>query len=138
MVFTKYILCDDPVINVVEDGEVVGFQFKMQQPQYRGLFLSCVLDIKVIVDGEEFSGDQITFTISNGTFGFDNLMTHGFHRWNFGERGVITVKKPGGLAKGPHHMEAGIKIRSSQDNSIGGYGTGADGYTGGYRDFVIE
>jgi len=138
MRFAKYILDDGSVKNVVgENGEITGFQFTMQQPQYRGLFLSCVLDIKATVDGETFSGNQVTFTLSCGTFGFDKLETRVFERWNFGEHAVVTVKKPGGLAKGPHHIEAGIKMRSSQDNSVGGFFSD-DGYTAGKCDFVIE
>lgn len=137
MVFRKYLLSDAPIENVTENGEIIGFKLKMQEPDYRGLYLSCLIDIKVIVDGEEFSGDDITLTIASGTYSLSGLETQVFHRWNYIEEGTVFVRKPGGLAPGKHYIEAGIKTRSSQDNSVGGW-YGGDGYAGGYRDFVIE
>jgi len=136
MVFTKFALGEAPVENVVENGEVIGFRFNMREPDYRGMFLSCLMDIKVIVDGEEFPRSAISFTLQSGTYTLENLDTEVFNRWNYIEQGTVLVRKPGGLAKGPHHIEAGILKRSSQDNTVGLWGGGD--YVGGRRDFVIE
>ena len=50
MVFRKNFICEDPIENVVENGEVVGFCFKMLEPDYRGMFLSCLMDIKSTIE----------------------------------------------------------------------------------------
>lgn len=136
MVYNKFMLGDAPIENVVEDGNVVGFCFQMREPDYRGMFLSCLMDIKVILDGEEFSGKDISFTLESGHYTLDNLDTEVFNRWNYIELGTVYVKKPGGIAPGKHHIEAGILKRSSQDNTVGLWGGGD--YVGGRRDFIME
>ncbi len=136
MNFSKYLLCDDPFENVVENGEIVGFTIKMCQSSYRGTRLSTYLDIMVDLDGEQFTmeKEQITLTLASGTFTLKEMNTCMFHRWNFCEKGTLFVRKPGGIAPGAHHLEAGYQLRG-----MGGFsGARGDGYTGGYRDFVME
>lgn len=136
MVYTKYGLGRTPVENVYEDGEAVGFCFTMHQPDYRGMFLSCLVDLKVVVDGEEFPRDAISFELGSGRYTLDNLDTEVFNRWNYSELGRVSVKKPGGLSEGFHHLEAGILKRSSQDNTLGLWGNPEP--VGGRRDFIIR
>ena len=54
MNYSKYILCDDPFENVIEDGEVIGFTLKMCEGSYRGTRLSTYEDLMVDLDGEQF------------------------------------------------------------------------------------
>ena len=68
--------------NIVENGEVTGFQVKIRLPYYRGVYLSQIKPGHLIVDGE--------------TFGEDEIM------WR------VNVKKPGGLAQGYHDITYGF------------------------------
>ncbi len=41
--------------NLVEDGEITGFQLKIRLPYYRGVFLSQLRPGTLTVDGETFT-----------------------------------------------------------------------------------
>ena len=71
MNFQKYILCDDPVENILEEGQVTGFRLRMMQGAYKGTRLSYFQDIVVLADGERFSlkVGSLTFTLASGSYG---------------------------------------------------------------------
>ncbi len=127
----------DPIVNFEKDGKIAGFILMMQEPQYRSLRLSCLEDIVVIVDGEEFHMmDSMMLETSTGMKDPKLMETMVTDRWDFGECAKIYVYKEGGLAAGKHHLEAGVLFRSAQDNSLGAFGSGM--YEGIQLDFVME
>jgi hypothetical protein len=67
----------------------------------------------VIVDGEKFSGDQITWTISGKTYKQSDLAQLGNVHWFLLEPAVLTVNKPGGLPTGYHDVEVQYTYSSS-------------------------
>jgi hypothetical protein len=103
--FDKYIIVGDEFKNVKEDGTVTGFQIGERLPYYRGVFLALVGKTDLAVDGEHFSPDQITVTLHGNTYPLTDLAGIMDDRWEFGEVGILTVKKPGGLQPGEHRVE---------------------------------
>ena len=91
--------------NVTEGGKVTGFQVVFRSLYYRGVWLSQLRPATVIVDGETFSGDQVTWTISGKTYEQADLAKHGDVNWPLLEPAILTVSKPGGLAQGIHDVE---------------------------------
>ena len=91
--------------NVTEGGKVNGFQVAFRSLYYRGVWLSQLRPATVIVDGETFSGEQITWTISGKTYEQAELAQHGEVNWPLLETALLTVRKPGGLAQGIHDVE---------------------------------
>lgn len=105
----KYMICRDGFKNILCDGKVVGFQLLVRLPYYRGIPLSLVNDIQINVDGEEFPRSALTLTTGCGyPFTLDEMATVTKYRWEFGERAILSVKKDGGLAPGPHTVEVRI------------------------------
>lgn len=113
MMYEKYVLCNGTLQNVVENGETTGFALQIRIPYYRGVPLSMVEDLKVVVDGTEYTGDAIRFTVSGGTFSLAEMPTVTFFRWEFGEKATVSVKKTGGLPSGEHQVEVYILLRIS-------------------------
>lgn len=111
--FDLYVVCEDGFKNVTENNEITGFELKLRIPYYRGVALSLVEDIKITVDGEEFTGDDLFFSVKSGTFQFKELETLVNNRWEFGEKAKVIVKKPGGLNNGAHTVTAKVVIRVS-------------------------
>lgn len=105
------VLCEDGFTNRIENGVATGFNVRMRIPYYRGVALSLVDDILVIVDGEHYTGDAIRFQVSGGTFTLDEMTTVVRHRWNYGEKATIQVRKQNGLEPGRHHVEAYASLR---------------------------
>ena len=94
--------------NIEENGEATGFRFRWKSQYYRGITLSIVHDIKVNIDGEDIPAVSISVTATAETFTLDEMSTvvDPDYRWEFGEYATVNVMKPGGLAKGPHHLNA--------------------------------
>lgn len=126
----------DPIVNFEEDGRVAGFIVRMQEPQYRSLRLSCLEDIVVILDGEEFHMMAcMKLETSTGMKEPKDMYTMAFDRWDFAETAKIYVYKDGGVSAGRHHLEAAVLVRSAQDNTLGSFGSGA--YEGFKLDFEM-
>lgn len=99
--------------NVYKDGKIIGFQVPIRSLYYRGVWLSQLRPATVIVDGETFENDQITWTISGKTYAQADLAKYGDVNWPLDEPAILTVSKPGGLKQGAHEVEVKYTYSSS-------------------------
>ncbi|MBL8549021.1 MAG: hypothetical protein JNJ73_03475 [Hyphomonadaceae bacterium] len=111
--FDNKMICEDTLENVVERGKAVGFSFLARLPYYRGLGLSMVEDIAVMVDGEAMPRESVRFSVRGRTWTLDQMETEYGDRWNFGEKAKITVLKAGGLKPGKHKIGLAERLRIS-------------------------
>lgn len=111
--FDKYMICEDGYGNVQQDGRTVGFAFQARLPYYRGIGLSMVEDIGVIIDGEPVARQDIRFSVRGRTWTLDEMETEYTDRWNFGEKALVTVVRDGGLTPGRHKVQLSERIRVS-------------------------
>ena len=99
--------------NVVEDGRVTGFSFRLRNPNYRGGPASMLDGIEVVVDGERIPDHVPLWTLQGRTFTLEELRASTDVRWQLDEPATITVPKPGGLSVGVHALELTIYLRRS-------------------------
>ncbi|WP_459478457.1 C-glycoside deglycosidase beta subunit domain-containing protein [Clostridium saccharoperbutylacetonicum] len=99
--------------NVENQGEITGFQFNIRSLYYRGLWLSQLRPATITVDGETFSGDQITWTISGATYEQEEMLKLGNVHWGLLEPATLIVRKEGGLKPGTHDIELTYQYSSS-------------------------
>jgi hypothetical protein len=111
--FDKYIICKHDFKNVEVGGRVTGFQFKARLPYYRGLGLSMVENLSVDVDSQAFQRDEVRISLHGNLYTLDQMETEYEDRWEFGEEGVVTIPKPGGLTPGQHRIEVTATLRIS-------------------------
>jgi len=111
--YEKYMICTRDFRNVARDGKVAGFQVKIRINYYRGCYLSMVDTVRLVVDGEEFPSDKMTFTAGGRSYTFTELAAATEARWFFGEPATLTVSKPGGLQPGMHTVQLGLFVRNS-------------------------
>jgi hypothetical protein len=111
--FDKYIICENDFQNITDGGKVTGFQLKARLPYYRGLGISMVEDLSLKVDGESIPRQAIRVTLHGNTYTLDEMEKEDEDRWEFGEEGLLTVDKPGGLAEGKHKIELSPSLRIS-------------------------
>ena len=109
--FEKYMIVEDDVKNIVENGKTTGFEFGARLPYYRGIALSLVEDIVVKVDGEEVPRESIKFSAHDNTYTLAHMETEVDDRWNMGEVAHIIVEKEGGLPKGEHKIFMLLNMR---------------------------
>lgn len=100
--YDSYMIVGDEFKNVVQDGKIAGFQLGIRLCYYRGIVLSLIGDIGLTVDGEEIPPEAITVTVGGKIFPISDLENQPVAKWEFGEVGILTVKRPGGLKPGPH------------------------------------
>ncbi len=102
--FDKYMIVGEAFKNVEEAGKVTGFQYGARLPYYRGVVVSLVGEMTLTVDGERISPDQMTVTLHGNTYKLTDLENITSDKWEFGEVGIVTVAKPGGLTPGAHKL----------------------------------
>lgn len=111
--FDKYLICTDGLRNVItETGNIEGFEMKIRIPYYRGVPLSVVEEIKILVAGETFTNEDIRFTVPSGSFMMSEMETVATKRWNLDEDATLRVRKPGGLVYFDQNIELWITIRA--------------------------
>ena len=103
--YDKYLIVGEAFKNVVEGGKVTGYQFGLRLPYYRGVVLSLVGETSITVDGEKIPAAQMTVTLHGKTYKMTQLEDEPVEKWEFGEIGIVTVAKPGGLPAGEHKIE---------------------------------
>jgi hypothetical protein len=111
--FEKYMILENDVQNIVENGKITGFQFGARLPYYRGLGLSMVEDIGVKIDGQTIDSERINLSVHGNTYSLQQMETEANDRWEMGEVGHISVREDGGLSKGEHQLNLMLNLRIS-------------------------
>ncbi len=111
--YDKYMIVEKAFKNVEAGGEGTGYQLGLRLPYYRGVVLSLVGQTMLTVDGEQIPEDKITVTVGGKTLPKTALEDEPVAKWEFGEVGVLTVDKPGGLAPGDHTVEIAQHMKVS-------------------------
>lgn len=102
--FEPYVICDDGFENVLKDGEIIGFQLKTRIAYYRGVPLSMVDEIELVVDDVPVKREKIRFTVGDETYTLKEMETITCTKWEFGQKATLFVHRPGGLSKGDHKI----------------------------------
>jgi hypothetical protein len=111
--YDKYMIVGEAFRNVESGGQIIGFQLGMRLPYYRGVVLSLVGETTLTVDGEQMPVERMKVTVGGRTFPMTELENEPVAKWEFGEVGIVTADKPGGLAPGEHIVELKQHLRIS-------------------------
>lgn len=103
--YDNFMIVGEEFRNVIENGEAAGYQLGVRLCYYRGIALSLIGTIALKVDGEEIAQDAMTVTVDGKTYHLSDLENQAAAKWEFGEVGILTVKKPGGLEPGEHKVD---------------------------------
>lgn len=114
--FEKNVLSEREFCNVSTDGKVTGFQVKLRIPQYRGLPLAMLQDLRVTVDGESFSGEQLRFSTGGRSYRLEEMKKVTDVYWCYEKFATVTVSKPGGLSSGMHTVEVRLLLDTGPPN----------------------
>jgi hypothetical protein len=120
--FDKYMVMTRGFQNVVQNGQITGFQMKVRITYYRGVFLPLLTGFDVTVDEEKFKPEQMRFTVAGHTYTFDEIGKAEKVHWDFGVPATLTILKPGGLKPGIHDVEVVQTVKPSY--------MGPNGFTG--------
>lgn len=59
--------------NITEGNDIIGFQFKVRLPYYRGVFLSQIRPGTLYVDGERFEKEDIIWNIKGEDYTYEEM-----------------------------------------------------------------
>lgn len=100
--------------NVIDDGKVTGFQFKLRLPSYRGMWASLIEGCAVKIDGiVDVPHDVPLWTLQGRTCTVEELDASTDLRWQLEEPAVITVPLAGGLKPGIYDLQIEFRYRMS-------------------------
>lgn len=105
------------------DGKAYGYEFEVRLGYYRGLYLSCVEEFELIMDGTAVDEREITFCINGKEFAVSELKYLVSEFWLVTEPAKIKVTKPSCLAAGEHEVELRLILRSPYLPAPGSMGT---------------
>jgi hypothetical protein len=110
--FDNYVFIEGSAGNIAENGEVIGFGLQTLITYYRGIPLSMVHDLELVVDGVQVPRDELVIS-PNGAdyFTLAEAETVTTYRWEYGTPLYIRWLHPGGLAPGGHEVTLKEKIR---------------------------
>lgn len=111
--FDGYVFTPDSYRPVIEDGLTVGFEMDTRIPYYRGIPLSVVDDVRVVVDGEQVPPEDIRFTADGGAhwFTLEEMWTVASFRGEYRNEATVRVLREGGLSAGEHEITLYIRVR---------------------------
>jgi hypothetical protein len=111
--YDNFLIVGEEFKNIIQDGKVTGFQLGVRLSYYRGIVLSLIGSLDLTVDGEVIPHEAMTVTVGGRTFRYAELENETVAKWEFGEIGIVTVQKPGGLRPGEHKLDLHEHLRIS-------------------------
>ena len=111
--FDTYVFSDPSTAhNVVEGGRTIGFGVETLITYYRGIPLSMVHDVQLVVDGVDVPRDQIVISPdATDWFTLDEATTVTTYRWEYGTPLHVRWLVDGGLPAGEHEVTLRLRIR---------------------------
>lgn len=119
--YNEIMICKQPVRNMIVAGIVIGYEFQIKYPSYRGCFLSCIEDLFFEVDGERLPETEVFFSLNGKEFTLGELPDLFREYWFIRQPAVIKVLKSGGLSKGDHSIRVYMKHRVPYTGYFGSY-----------------
>ncbi|MGN8552283.1 UNVERIFIED_CONTAM: sugar phosphate isomerase/epimerase [Microbacterium sp. SLM126] len=100
--------------NVREGDDIVGFQFRVRMPSYRGMAASLIDGIAVSIPGVVDVGPEVpTWTLQGRTYTLAELWESDGVRWQLEDAAIVTVPLAGGLPDGIHELSIDLRLRMS-------------------------
>ncbi|HJB88816.1 MAG TPA: hypothetical protein IAA14_05340 [Candidatus Blautia excrementigallinarum] len=112
--FENNVFLKDSCKNVVENGEIIGYEMKTHITYYRGIPLSMVNFVAVEVDGVKVPEEDIRFTADEiDWFTLKEMETVATIKWEYGVPATVRVLQKGGLSKGTHEVSLTVSTRTA-------------------------
>lgn len=105
------VICDNSLRSVWAKGHKVGYSFDIRLSYYRGLFLSCVDQFELKVDGQLVDSRNITFNINGKSIPVDFLSNCASEFWGLTVPATIEVTTLEELKSGAHEMDLTLMLR---------------------------
>lgn len=112
--FDNNVFLENTCVNVVESGEITGYELQTNITYYRGIPMSMIEYIRISEDGKEVQKEDIRISVDKKDwFTLQEAETVTSYKWEYGEPLYIRVMKAGGLTKGVHKVKLTVATRTA-------------------------
>jgi hypothetical protein len=111
-----YSISDEGPRNYRDDaGQVAGFELDIRIDYYRGIVLSMIDRLAVVVDGTRYESDVVGFRLPGGdrVWSDADRLADGDTRWQWGDWATLVVPVAGGVTPGEHTITLEQDLRVS-------------------------
>ncbi|MGN1193776.1 MAG: DUF6379 domain-containing protein [Dorea sp.] len=119
--YNNILICDDPIKNVNVEGIKVGYEFYIKYPSYRGAYLSCIEDLKFVIDDEPVDPSKVYFQLNGKQFLLSEIPECYKEYWFVRDKATVRVIQSGGIAPGEHTVQVYMKHRVPYTGYFGQY-----------------
>ncbi|MDR1766590.1 MAG: DUF6379 domain-containing protein [Lachnospiraceae bacterium] len=109
------------IANIKAGDAVIGYEFGVYYPSYRGTFLSCIESFAVYVDGGRVPDGDIIFKLNGKECLLSQLPELYLEYWFILDEARIFVLKDGGLQGGGHDVRVEMRHRIPYTGYFGSY-----------------
>jgi hypothetical protein len=109
--YDRYIICEEG-FRVLDENRTGG-RIEVRMPYYRGLALSMVEAVDLVLDGRPIPPERMSFTVHGNTYTFAELPAVTDDRWEMGERAELAFQTDEPLAPGEHDLTVSVRLRIS-------------------------
>ena len=102
--FSERMITDDGIKLYGAGKEILGYEFNLRYPSYRGAWLSNIEKLDVEVDGEPVPAPDMRFGVNGKWFLMSELPEMFKEYWFTTTKASIRVLKDGGLSRGKKHQ----------------------------------
>jgi hypothetical protein len=119
--YNTILICNDEINNVTLGDLVIGYEFKIKYPSYRGTFLSCIEKLEFQIDGERIDKKDVFLYLNGKQFLIDELPDLYKEYWFVRNKATVRILKDGGISNGEHQVNVFMKHRIPYTGYFGKY-----------------
>lgn len=105
------VIVSNTLENIVVNNQPIGFKFDIRLSDYRGMYLSCIKAMKLVVDGKSYDPSLVRLCVNNKEFIESQLPSLTSEYWHLLDQATIKVIDLEGLNKGKHTIDLTLDFR---------------------------
>ena len=102
--FNERMITDDSIRLYGVENNILGYEFMLRYPTYRGTWVCNIEKLTIEVDGVSIAEDDMRFGVNGKWFLMDEIKELFKEYWFTTAKARIRVMKDGGLNTGKEHM----------------------------------
>ena len=119
--YNNILICDNAIRNVDAEGVIIGYEFDIKYPSYRGVYLSCIEELKFSVDQELVDPSKVYFELNGKQFLLSEIPECYKEYWFVRDKATVRVMQSGGITRGKHEVNVYMKHRVPYTGYFGQY-----------------
>ncbi|MDO4622606.1 MAG: DUF6379 domain-containing protein [Eubacteriales bacterium] len=112
--FDNNVFLENSCKNIEADGSITGFELQTNITYYRGIPLSMLEYVHVVLDDEAIPDESLQVSLDRTDwFTLKEAETVTTYKWEYGDPLYIRVNYAGGLSKGTHKIKLTVAVRTA-------------------------